>query len=74
MNYLDLAARGKTAWWRYVVTWILAIVLAVVLLLAVMIPLAWWTRSIWFDPSAAPTARGTQSSCAPKRPMTFGNT
>ena len=39
MNYLDLAARGKTAWWRYVVTWILAIVLAVVLLLAVMIPL-----------------------------------
>ncbi len=39
MSYLDLAARGKTAWWRYPVTWVLAITLAIVGLLAVLIPL-----------------------------------
>lgn len=39
MSYLDLAARGKTAWWRYFATWALAIFLAIVVLLAALIPL-----------------------------------
>jgi membrane protease YdiL (CAAX protease family) len=39
MSYLDLAARGKTSWWRYPVTWILAIALAIVVLIGGLIPL-----------------------------------
>lgn len=39
MSYLDLAARGKTAWWRYILTWIGATVLAIVVIVAVLVPL-----------------------------------
>jgi len=39
MNYQDLAARGKTSWWRYLVTWILAIALAIAILIGGLIPL-----------------------------------
>jgi len=39
MSYLDLAARGKTAFWRYLVTWIVAFILAIVLLVLVFLVL-----------------------------------
>lgn len=38
-TYLEYAARGRNAWWRYVAGFVLAIVLAVVIGLAVMVPL-----------------------------------
>lgn len=38
-TYLEHAARGRNTWWRYVAGFVLALVLAVVIGLAIMIPL-----------------------------------
>jgi len=39
MTYLELAARGKTAFWRYLVTWGVAFILAILLLVLLFIAL-----------------------------------
>jgi len=39
MTYADLAARGKTAFWRYLVTWPVAFILAILLIVLVILPL-----------------------------------
>ncbi len=39
MSYLDLAARGKTSFWRYLVTWPVAFILAILLIVIVILPL-----------------------------------
>ncbi len=40
MSYLDLAARGKTSAWRYFATWIVAFILAILLVVLVIVPMA----------------------------------
>lgn len=56
MTWLDLARRGKTTWWRYLVAWPLAIVAAILtiaLLLAAPIWLRWLPASIASDMQSA---------------------
>ena len=40
MSYLDLAARGKTFFWRYLATWVVAFIFAILLVVLVIVPLA----------------------------------
>src|SRR5688572_13946963 len=39
MSYLDYALRGENAWWRYLVSFALALVITVVLALVILVPL-----------------------------------
>ncbi len=52
MTFLDYAARGKNSFWRYLVAWPLAILLAVVLIIVLIVPpvvLHWLPLSFVYD-------------------------